>query len=344
MRHHSAWLVVFVAACGNQVVENNNGDGGVDLAHSSSDGGGGPPDFSIVGGDGGNPGPGPSIGGCPIFAVPQTPTPDNNSWWNVDISDVNAFPVDPNNDAYMASMNAGATHLHPDFGSDPSYGIPWITVPGNQPKVPMTFTYSDESDPGPYPFPNDAPVEGGSDRHVLVIDTGACKLYETFNSQFVGPGWNCDSGAIFDLKTGALRPEGWTSADAAGLPILPGLARRDEAMSGEIRHALRFTVQHTQQAWVHPAVHQAGSSMNASLPPMGLRVRLKASYDTSGFTGLSKPIAAAMKKYGMILADNGSNWYVSGETNTSWDDNDLNQIKSIPASQFEVIQLPTLRK
>jgi hypothetical protein len=286
----------------------------------------------------GIPGGGTSLAGCPVF-------PADNAW-NLDIS---GAPVDPDSDTYMASMSAGSKKLHPDFGSDPTYGIPYVVVPGTQPKVPMAFDYADESDPGPYPFPNDAPVEGGSgasgDRHVLVIDSSACKLYETYDSHFqsAAAGWKCGSGAIWDLKTGALRPEGWTSADAAGLPIFPGLARRDETDAGEIRHALRFTVQSSQNGYVHPATHSAGKA-DPKLPPMGLRVRLKASYDLSKVTGASKVILTALKKYGMFAADNGSDWFISGASDTGWNDDDLGQIKQVPASAFEVVKLGTIVK
>ena len=275
----------------------------------------------------------PSIQGCAVF-------PADNPWNR----DVSRDSVDPRSDAYIAAMNGVTRFLHPDFGSDPTYGIPWTTVPGSQPRVPMSFLYADESDPGPYPFPPAAPVESGGDRHVLVLDRDACRLYETVDSLFVGPGWRCGSGAVFDLRSNALRPEGWTSADAAGLPILPGLVRRDEALTGEIRHALRFTVQRTQRAYVHPATHFASDRTDADLPPMGLRVRLTASYDLTRFHGASRVILEALKKYGMFVADNGGDWFISGETSTAWDDDDLDQLKTVPASSFEVVQLgPILR-
>lgn len=274
------------------------------------------------------PGSGPSIAGCAVF-------PSDNPWNR----DVSAEPVDPDSARYVRSMSGGSRFLHPDFGSDPGYGIPWTTVPGTQPRVPMSFDYADESDPGPYPFPPDAPVEAGSDHHVLVLDRDACRLYETWDSRYVGPGWRCGSGAVFDLRSNALRPNGWTSADAAGLPILPGLVRRDEVRSGEIRHALRFTVRRTQRAYVHPATHFASSDRNPELPPMGLRVRLKASYDLARFRGDSRVILAALQKYGMFLADNGSDWFVTGETNPAWDDEDLAQLKTVPADAFEVVRL-----
>ncbi len=283
---------------------------------------------------GGAPSPsvGPQIAGCPAFP------PDNP--WNTDIS---GEPLDPRSDAYIASIGASRT-LHPDFGSDPEYGIPWISVPGRQPRVPMSFDYHDESDPGPYPFPSDAPIEAGGDRHVLVVDREACRLYETFDSRYLGPGWHCGSGAVFDLRSNRLRPDGWTSADAAGLPILPGLVRREEVLSGEIRHALRFTVRRTQRAYVTPATHYASSNSDPNLPPMGLRVRLKASYDLTGFTGASRVILTALKRYGMFVADNGSDWFVSGETNTLWEDDDLAQLKGVPGSAFEVVRLGPLHR
>jgi hypothetical protein len=208
----------------------------------------------------------------------------------------------------------------------------------------MTFDYADESDPGPYPFPPDAPVEAGGDAHVLVLDRDACLLYETFDSHRAGSGWRCGSGAVFDLRTNKLRPDGWTSADAAGLPILPGLVRRDEVLSGAILHALRFTVRRTQRAYVHPATHYASSSNDPDLPPMGLRVRLKASYDLSRFSGGPLVILAALKRYGMFLADNGSDWFITGETNTAWSDADLERLKGVPASAFEVVQTGELRR
>jgi hypothetical protein len=273
---------------------------------------------------------GTMLAGCPMY-------PADNEWNRV----ISADPVDPSSDTYIAYMHA-TSHLHADFGSDTSYGIPWTTIRGTQPTVPMTFTYADESDPGPYPIPPAAPVEGppGStgDRHVLVLDTDNCKLYETFSSYFVGPGWSADSGAIFDLKSNALRPAGFTSADAAGLPILPGLVRKAEIDAGRITHALRFTLVNTQHAYVHPATHYASSLQNPVYPPLGARVRLKASFDTSGYTGAAKIILTAMKEYGMFLADNGGDWYFSGERNAGWNDDDLDQLKRVPGNAFEVIK------
>ena len=279
----------------------------------------------------GNTGGVATIAGCAVF-------PADNPWNR----DVSRDPVDPLSDAYIASIGA-ARFLHPDFGSDPSYGIPWITVPGNQARVPIAFDYDDESDPGPYPIPRDAPIEAGGDRHILVLDRDACRLYETFDSRYVGPGWRAGSGAIFDLRSNALRPLGWTSADAAGLPILPGLVRRDEVKSGVIRHALRFTARRTQRGYVAPATHFASSDRDPSLPPMGLRLRMKASYDLARFRGDALVILTAMKKHGLLLADNGSDWFVSGETNTAWEDADLEQLKTVPGSAFEVVQSGPIR-
>jgi hypothetical protein len=271
---------------------------------------------------------GPHIGNCAIFP------PDNP--WNQDVS---ALPVHPNSAVFIASINQDDNQfLHADFGSNPEYGIPYVVVPGTQPKVPIEFVdYGDESDPGPYPVPPDAPVEAGGDRHVLVLDADACILYELYNADYIGPGWTASSGAIFDLRSNALRPEGWTSADAAGLPILPGLARYDEIDAGEIRHALRFTARRTQRAYIHPATHFASDDTDPSLPPMGLRLRLKASYDIAGFTGHARVILTALKKYGMLLADNGTSWFISGATDARWNDEDLDQLKTVPGSAFEAV-------
>jgi hypothetical protein len=282
-----------------------------------------------VGGGGGGPGAAPTVGGCPVFP-PGDP-------WNQDIS---ALPVDPRSDRYVASISAaGDRFLHADFGGGGAYGIPFSVVPQSQPAVPISFTsYGAESDPGPYPIPLDAPVEGGSDRHVLAVRQGECKLYELYAAQRQGAGWAAASGAVFDLRTGTTRPKGWTSADAAGLPILPGLARYDEVAAGAINHALRFTVQETQRGFIFPARHFASSSDEPDLPPMGLRLRLKGSYDVSGFRGEARVILEALKRYGMIVADNGKSWYITGASDPRWDDADLNQLKSVPGGAFEAVQ------
>ena len=280
---------------------------------------------------------GPTLGGCQVL-------PADNAF-NRDISH---DPVDPMSSAYVASIGAGG-HLHPDFGSDPSYGIPYRVVPASQPPVPIDFTaYGDQSDPGPYPIAPDAPVEAGSDRHVLVLQQGRCRLYELYNARYSGAAdhhWSADSGAVFDLASDRLRPDGWTSADAAGLPILPGLLRYDEVRGGVIRHAIRVTVERTQRGYIHPATHFASSSSDANLPPMGLRLRLKASFDVSSFPPDARVILTAMKTYGLIVADNGSNWYFTGATDPRWNDDQLNTLKTVPGSAFEAVSSgPILHK
>ena len=266
--------------------------------------------------------------------------------WNQDISNA---PVDPHSATLIASIGLN-TGLHPDFGTvwnGAPNGIPYMVVSGAQAKVPITFTdYGDESDPGPYPIPATAPIEGGAagtgDRHVIVIDRDNWKLYELFSAypQSNGAGWHAASGAVFDLNSNALRPAGWTSADAAGLPIFPGLVRYDEVHElKEIAHALRFTAQSTRRAYVYPARHYASSNTSANLPPMGMRVRLKASYDISRFSPAVQVILKALKKYGMILADNGGNWFVSGAPDARWDDDELSTLKTIKGSDFEVVQM-----
>ncbi len=277
----------------------------------------------------------PKVGSCQVF-------PADNPW-NTDVS---GYSLHENSDGYINSILSGRSNIHPDFGSNPDYGIPWMTVDSSQKKVPISAYYDDESDlPAEgYPIPSGAEIEAGSDGHILVIDTDACKLYETFDSTWSGSRWEVGSGAIFDLNSNALRPDGWTSADAAGLPIFPGLVRYDEVKSGEINHALRFTVSESQRAYIKPATHYASSSTNPNHSPMGLRLRLKASYDLSGFTGDALVILKALKKYGMIVADNGSDWFITGETNAKWDDDDLGQLKSVPGSAFEVVYTGELVK
>ena len=284
------------------------------------------------------PAPGePQLEGCPLF-------PADNEWNRR----VDGAPVDPRSDQYMAGMSAEGRFLHPDFGGNGEYGIPWVAVPGSQPKVPMIFDYAEDSDPGPYPIPPDAPIEGGSepwgDRHVLVLDRDNCRLYETFDTWPHGAGWRAGSGAIFDLRSNALRPRYLTSADAAGLPILPGLIRLDEVAAGQIKHALRFTVRRTQRAFVHPATHFASPHTDPSLPPMGLRVRLKQDFDISSFGQTARVILTAMKEYGMFMADNGADWFVTGEANTGWIEEEVGELTRVPASAFEVIQHGELTK
>jgi hypothetical protein len=257
--------------------------------------------------------------------------------WNTDIS---GYPLNANSAQYMAEMNPStSTYLHPDFGSNPAYGIPYNVVAIAQANfTPITFTQNpSQSNPGPYPIPSSPAIEAGSDMHMLILDTDNCTDYETFDTLDTPSGWTAANGAVWPLDTNALRPEGWTSADAAGLPILAGLVRYDEVRAGALNHAVRFTMSNTSQGHIHPATHDAPTSSAPWAPPMGLRIRLKASYDISGFTGNSLVILTAFKKYGLILADNGSDFYFTGSTNTSWNDNDLNQLKSVPASAFEVV-------
>ncbi len=265
---------------------------------------------------------------CAIF-------PADNPW-NTDIS---AEPIDPRSDAWVASVGAG-TALHPDFGS--VYGIPYTTAGAATPPVPVAFQYADESDPGPYPIPADAPIEQGSDAHVLVVDTATCVLYELFAARPSGGGWFAGSGAVFDLSSNALRPAGWTSADAAGLPILPGLARWEEFAAGEIRHALRFTASWTQHGYVAPARHFASDLTDPDVPPMGARARLKASVDLSTMSPQALVVARALQRYGMLLADNGSSWYVTGAPDTRWDDDELADLKQLHGSDFEFVAAGTV--
>jgi hypothetical protein len=314
-----------VVACGGGSSQGSPGQG---LDGGSS--GGGVDAGTNVGGDV------PVIGGCPIF-------PADNPW-NTRIDDPTKFPVSAQWATYQGTMNV-TKHLHPDWGdwSTDHYGIPWQVVPGSQAGVPMTFKYADQSDPGPYPFPPDAKVEGGAgsggDMHVLVVQQGACTLYETWSSTYSNPGWSCGSGAKFDLGSNALRPDGWTSADAAGLPVFPGLVKVSEVQAGAVKHAIRFTMNSTQQGYIHPATHAAGKA-DATLPPMGLRLRLKASFDTSPFSGPTLVILTALKQYGLILADNGSDWYFSGDSDDAWTpmmDQLVSDFGKVLGSDFEAV-------
>ena len=279
--------------------------------------------------------PPPREYGCPLF-------PASNSL-NQDISHA---PADPSSARYIASIGLGG-HLHPDFGTNPSYGIPYTVVGAHQPKAPIVFSeFGEESEPGPYPIPASAPVEGAAeagDRHVLVLQRGSCRVYELYSARRRGSGWEAGSGAVFNLRSNALRPEGWTSADAAGLPILPLLVRYPEVRAGHIEHALRVTVQRTQRGYIHPATHFASSSSDPSLPPMGLRLRLKAGYSLAGFHGESLVILRALKRYGLIVADNGSSWYITGAPDPRWKDEDLEQIKRVPGSAFEAVRSGAIR-
>lgn len=328
-------LTLFAAACSSGggaagPVDTGGGDGG------AGGGGGG-------GGSAGVPdlGPNASLNG-------KRPFPADNAWNR----DVSGDPVDPNSATLIAACGSAATGLHPDFGTvwdGAPNGIPYVVVAGGQGRVPVTFEYADESDPGPYPVPSAAPIEGGpggsGDRHVLVIDRDNWKLYELFDAHPVngGASWTAGSGAVFDLSSNTLRPAGWTSADAAGLPIFPGLVRYDEVVGAKaIRHALRFTCPATRRAYVGPARHWASSRTDPNLPPMGMRVRLKAGFDVTHFAPNVQVILNAMKTYGMLLADNGSAWYVSGAPDPRWSDDELATLRNVKASDFEVVKMGTV--
>jgi hypothetical protein len=275
---------------------------------------------------------------CPVF-------PRDNAW----NKRVDKLPVAPDSATLVRSLGLGA-NVHPDFGSGTwegaPIGIPYVTVSKRQPKVPVTFEYADESDKGPYPIPPNVPIEGGrqsdGDRHVIVVDRNRCRAYELFAAYPLDGGkrWRAGSGAIWNLRSNRLRPRNWTSADAAGLPILPGLARYEEVKRGSIDHALRFTASRTRRAYVHPATHYASNSNDPALPPMGLRVRLKASYDISRFPRQSRVILKALKRYGMILADNGSSWFISGAPSPGWNNDDLHQLRRVRGEAFEVVRTP----
>jgi len=284
----------------------------------------------------------PSIGGCQVF-------PTDNVW----NARVDTLPLDHLSHTYVDSIGASAK-MHADFGSGiwppdtgGPIGIPYVVVPGAQAFVDVLFSpWGDESDPSPYPIPANAPIEGGpnsdGDRHVLVLDQGNCTLYELGNAKPQNDGtWIANCGAVFHLTSDALRPATWTSADAAGLPILPGLVRYDEVLSGAITHAIRFTAPQTQDTFIWPARHQAGDP-DASLPPMGQRFRLKASFDISGFDPQARIILQALKTYGMILADNGSSWYISGAPDERWNEDVLHELDQVPGSVFEAVDESSL--
>jgi hypothetical protein len=294
-------------------------------------------------------GPYPDLGSCQAFPdppaslSPRAPSLPTQAAWNQDISKAPVARNSAATIAYIASQ--GGDFLHPDFGSPRAYGFPYAVVGAGQPRLPINYTaYGEESDPGPFPVPGSAPVEGGrssdGDRHVLVVDRSRCVLYELYRAFFEPrprPHWNAGSGAEWNLRSTALRPDSWTSADAAGLPIFPGLVRYDEAVSGRVEHAIRVTFESTRDAWIHPASHCAGDTANPAAPAMGARMRLRAGYPLGGFSGPALAIARALKRYGMIVADNGSNWFFSGSSDRRWDDENLNQLKRIPGRAFEVV-------
>ncbi len=295
---------------------------------------------SITGGGGGDDTPAADARlsdpvGCQVF-------PADNPW----NTNVTGFAVHPRSDDYVNTMGR-SDHMHPDFGTvfdGAPIGIPFVAVGDSTTRVPVTFDFDDESDPGPYPIPPDAPIEGGAqsdgDRHVIAVDTDNCVLYELYYAfpQNGGASWTAGSGAIFDLGSNALRPDGFTSADAAGLPIFAGLVRYEEVVErGVIPHALRATASQTQNAFIHPATHGASSSTDPTRPPMGLRFRMKASYDCSGYSNEVQVICTALKTYGMFIADNGSDWFLSGAPDPRWSDDNLRDLRDIPGDAFEAV-------
>jgi hypothetical protein len=281
----------------------------------------------------------------PVSAAPlpvKAPVPGSScrvfpadNVWNMDVS---KLPVAKKNKVWKKSMHAGSTMLHPDFGP-PAYGMPFDVVDDSHQKVHIDFGYASESDAGPYPFGPDTHIEDGSDRHATMIDRDTCTLYELYAAEWRGGQPTAGSGAIFQLEgadANDLRPATWTSADAAGLPIFPGLVRWDEVNAGAIRHAIRFTVACTSRRYLWPARHQAGSS-DGRCPPMGARFRLKAGFDLSSYSGQAKVVLKAMKRYGLIVADNGSDWYFQGEVNSHWTNGLMDELKSIPAGAFVAV-------
>ncbi|HYP48159.1 MAG TPA: hypothetical protein VEQ61_05935 [Thermoleophilaceae bacterium] len=275
--------------------------------------------------------------GCKLPEAPNCPVLPASNVWNQEIA---SLPVAGNSGAMIAAIGS-TSPVHPDFGSNLEYGIPYNVVSGTQPRQRVTFDYDDESDAGPYPIPDNPKIEGGGDAHLITVDRDNCRLYELFAVRRTADGWAAGSGAIWDLRSNALRPDGWTSADAAGLPILPGLVRHDEVAGGVIDHALRFTARRTRNTHVYPARHHAGTD-DPALPPMGMRVRLKASFDTSGFSRDTRVILTALKRYGMLLADNGSPWFISGVSNPDFDDDAMHELGRVQGADFEVVDTSSL--
>jgi hypothetical protein len=269
--------------------------------------------------------------GCPIF-------PKTNVWNRR----VDSLPVDPRSAAYLAHIPAGG--VHPDFGSWQGYGIPFNVVPGSQPRKRVRFVYTDQSDRVGYPIPKHPKIERGSDAHMLIVDRGHCRLYELFAAHKTASGWHAGSGATWALRSNRLRRPGWTSADAAGLPILPGLVRWNEVKKGVINHALRFTVPETCRGYIYPARHQAGSQNDCNVyPPMGLRLRLRSDYPVGNLPRQARIIAIAMQRYGIIVADNGTQWYVQGASNAHFHDDALHDLGQITGADFVVVDTSNLR-
>ena len=281
---------------------------------------------------------GSSAAALQIPGAPRCPVFPRSNPWN---RPVDSLPVASNSAALIRSIGA-STGLHPDFGAGTGdggpIGIPYNVVGKKTPRVRVTFDYADESDRGPYPIPRNLKIEHGGDRHALLIDRSSCKLYEIYALQ----GRHAGSGAIWNLRSNKLRPAGWTSADAAGLPIFPGLVRSDEVRRGVIDHALRFTVEETRRAYVYPARHHASDSSSRSLPPMGLRVRLKAGYPIGSFPRQARIVLRALKRYGMLVADNGSDWYISGAPSRHWDNDALHTLERVKGSAFEVVDTSSM--
>jgi hypothetical protein len=280
------------------------------------------------------PTPTPNTGGAPTLpGAPDCPIFPATNVWNARI-DSRLVTADSATLITTIGLDRG---LHMDFGSYPDYGIPYNIVSSTTPRSTVTFDYDDESDHVGYPIPANPKIEGGSDGHILMVDRDACRLYELFDARQGSAGWAAGSGATWDMRSNALRPEGWTSADAAGLPILPGLVRYDEVVAGAIAHALRFTAPQTRRAYIYPARHFASSSTSLSLPSMGLRVRLKSTFNTAGLSPTARVIAEALKRYGMILADNGSPWYITGVSDPRFDDDVLHELDVITGRDLEVV-------
>jgi hypothetical protein len=341
-RRWDCWgLCVWVLGCGSGDpgstasaggAAGSSGVGGAHVTHAGDEtAGAGAGAASSGGGASGAP----SIGSCSIF-------PADNAW----NQDVSMLPVHADSDVWIDSIGRDE-HVHPDFGTEwegAPIGIPYATVVATQPDVPVVFTaYGDESDPGPYPIPLGAPVEGGADgagdRHVIAVDLADCKLYELYRAFPEDDAWHADSGAVFDLTRNDEHPFTFTSADAAGLPIFPGLVRYDEVvLRGALRHAVRFTVSRSRRALIAPARHHAGASDDPTLPAMGLRLRMKQSHDCSSYSEPARVICAGLKRYGLIVADNGSDWYLSGAPDPRWDDDALGDLKQITGDAFEAVE------
>lgn len=273
-------------------------------------------------------GPGTTLGACPVF-------PADNPW----NQDVGAAAVRADSPVIIARIQGfGSRFLHADFGGGGAYGIPFARAGASTPAVAVRYDeYGDESDPGPFRIPRGAPIENGSDRHVIAVDTARCRLYELYHASRTANGWRAGSGATWDLRSNAVRPAGWTSADAAGLPIFPGLVRYDEVAAGRVTHAIRVTFPATRRGYVFPARHFASSSGDPSLPAMGMRLRLRAGVDLSAYHGEARVILEALKRFGLIVADNGSPWFLTGASDPRWDDDDLDQLKTVPSDWFEVL-------